>query len=538
MNLNQIYNTSCKNIKFTIIYLISALIIILPQSVYSQSNSTQASIPMITVNNVELPSWDRITFGNMPTIAQSGSFIAPDTAIAKLGYNPSRTWNAGQTPDQYMMLGDFDHFKLQSFSLLQIANINGLDLQQINLNSFEPIQFQTIETLLKAIPSLQDISVSQVKPINDLISNNLSGNINYNISIGQLLKQSPILKKLKFNSLQLDKYSVNSIPGLSQIKIGTLKNWQAAKIAGVPGLNQVPFSKFPNPISTIGSKSGIVDIAFGTSEQQILRTVSGSDKQGFAVPCKTNCAHAELSGNPAIQGKAWISGKYNLVEGGHGPLGSVNGGKEPTGRILFDPPIYKSVIWDISEKDGEVSQAWFMRICMKNHFVDLGCTPYFIGPILIRTYKEKQPIFLGFFPTDTTASNSFSTPTGAPSNGNNISTEGFTSNIPQKTTNKLTSLLDLPQTDCSNKHNSSGVNIDALSTALSTIQGNYDFVGNYLCNSQGNDVSYKNGAGFYEETHNTVRVEESITAPPLPSETVLVSFPTHGYSNVSTFVIK
>ena len=37
-----------------------------------------------------------------------------------------------------------------------------------------------------------------------------------------------------------------------------------------------------------------------------------------------------------------------------------------------------------------------------------------------------------------------------------------------------------------------------------------------------------------ESSFGAVRVEVSVSTLPLPSETVLVSFPTHGYSNVST----
>ena len=334
MNLTKIYNIYFKKNQLIIISLILALLVIIPQSVYSQS--TQNSIPTITWNGAKIPSWGEITFSNMPSIAQSGSFNAPPGAISQVGYDPSRSWNVGQTPDQYMMLGDFqDSFKLQNFTLDQISSLSSLDVDSLNLHSFEPIKFQTIESLVEAIPFLNKMSLSQVKPINDLINNQLSRNIDSRIKIGQILKQSPILKKLKLNSLQLEQYSIDSIPGLSQIPIAKFKNWQVAKIAGIPGLNKVPFDKFPNPINLVGSTVGIVDVAFETAEQQIIRTVSGSDQQGFAVPCDKNCAHVELSGDSTIQGKAWISGKYNLVRGGRGVLGSVNGVKNLLVAILL-----------------------------------------------------------------------------------------------------------------------------------------------------------------------------------------------------------
>lgn len=52
--------------------------------------------------------------------------------------------------------------------------------------------------------------------------------------------------------------------------------------------------------------------------------------------------------------------------------------------------------------------------------------------------------------------------------------------------NKITNLLDIKKTSCSNKDDIAGVNVKALNTAFSNIQGNYDFIGNYLCDQKGN----------------------------------------------------
>ena len=445
--------------------------------VYSQSQeqliNNQNPIPTITYDGAQIPSWSEITFSSMPPISESGNFTALGEAISQLGYNPSRTWDSGQTPDQYMMLGDFhDSFKLQNFTLDQISSLSGLSLN-MSLNSFEPMKFQTIESLVEAIPSIEDMSVSQVKPIHDLINDELSTNINPKLKIGKILKQSPLLKKLEFKSLELEQYPIDSIPELTSIPIAVLKNWQASTISGIPGLNKIPFNKFPDPVNLVGSTVGLVDIAFGTVEQQITRTVSGSYKQGFSVPCKINCAHVELSGNANIQGKAWISGKYksNWVKGGKGFLSRVNGGKEPTGRHPFGD-VFKVVVWDTDQKEGTASQALFFRVCMRNNFVDLGCTPYFIGPVLFMNYSETDPIFLGLIKDD---SDSPSKPIfGDP----NIASQQF-----EKTSVPVSSSL---QDSCSrNKSTIRGVDLDTFNRAIS-IQGNYDFVGNYLCNVRGN----------------------------------------------------
>jgi hypothetical protein len=297
-----------------------------------------------------------------------------------------------------------------------------------------------------------------------------------NQSIGNLLQKSPHLGKLSLSQLNLKSYNLNSIPGLSATPIGSFEKWQGVYIDEIPGLAKVPFSQFPNPINTVGAEVGIVDIAFGTDEQQRKLTISGSDKEGFAVPCDKDCAHTELSGSSAVNGKAWVSGKYQLVKGGKGILASANGGKEPTGRQPFGDA-FKVAVWDVSEVDGMISQALFFRVCMRNNFVDLGCTPYFIGPVPFMTYKEKEPIFLGLI--DRGTENSVSKSTGLKSSGFSFNKSPMTSG------SNLSNLIPTAKGDCKKQH-SSGTNIDALSTALLSTEDNYNLVGSYVCDSSGN----------------------------------------------------
>jgi hypothetical protein len=443
------------------------------------SNSQLKTDEITTINwqNTRLPNWNQITFAKMPGIAESASFQAPAGVAEKLGYDPSRSWNPGQTPDSYMMLGDFqDSFKLQNFSLSEIAQTVDLDLNQVDLDKFGVMKSQTLESLINAIPDLKDTPIAEVKPVLDLLSQKLETSFNVNQPIGKLLQQSPHLAKLQFASLNLASYSLDSIPGLATTPIGAFEKWQGVYINEIPGLADVPFSQFPNPINAVGANVGIVDIAFATDEQQRNSTISGSNKEGFAVPCQKDCAHIELSGSSAVSGKAWVSGKYQLVKGGKGILSSVNGGKEPTGRHPFGDA-FKVAVWDISEVDGMISQALFFRACMRNTFLDLGCTPYFIGPVPFMTFKEKEPIFLGLIAEE--SSNSVSTTTGLKSTGFRFKQS------PDSSKNKLSNLLPTIKGDCKNLH-SSGTNIDALSAAFSNVEENYNLVGNYVCDSSGN----------------------------------------------------
>ncbi|AKG24527.1 hypothetical protein [Calothrix sp. 336/3] len=445
----------------------------------SNPPTTESQIPTVNWQNTRLPDWNQITFSNMPAISEPGSFQAPKNVVDKLGYNPSRSWNTGQKPDSFTMLGDFqDSLKLQNFSLTDISQITNSDLDKISLDNFGVIKLQTLDSLVKAIPELTDYPVSQVKPIFDLLTQNLSTSFDTNQTIGNLLKQSSHLGKLSFDSLDLKPYNLGSIPNLIATPVASFDKWQGVYISEIPGLNKVPFSQFPNPINPVGTEVGIVDVAFATDEQKRNRTISGSNKEGFAVPCEKDCAHTELSGSPAVHGKAWISGKYQLVKGGRGILGSVNGGKEPTGRNLFGDA-FKVAVWDVSEVDGMISQSLFFRVCMRNNFVDLGCTPYFIGPVPFMNYKEKEPIFLGSIDSNR---NSISNPIGLKSSGFRFNNSPITSS---KNKNVVANLIPASKENCKNMH-VSGANVDALSSALSNTQNNYSFVGNYVCDSSGN----------------------------------------------------
>ena len=470
------------NKKFSLISGIALSIImgnaiIVSSQAQNLPSTTQTQIQTVDWQNTRIPDWNQITFSTMPLINTDGSFQAPPGVEQKLGYNPNRIWKKGQNIAKFMMLGDFqDSFELQKFSLTDISQIIGSDLSKVNLEKFGVIKLQTLGSLISAIPDLENISIAEVKPVADLLSQKLSASFDGNQTIGNLLEQSPHLSKLDFSEIDLTSYNVDSIPGLSTTPIEEFEKWQGVYIDSVPGLESVPFSQFPNPINAIGGEVGIVDVAFGTDEQQRQRTISGSKEEGFAVPCKKDCAHVELSGSKNVKGKAWISGKYQLVKGGNSILGSVNGGKEPTGRHLFGDA-FKVAVWDVSEVDGMMSQALFFRVCIRNNFVDLGCTPYFIGPVPFMTYREKDAMFLGLI--NGVGEDSISTPTG-------LKSSGFTfNNSPITSSSSLSNLLSPNKGNC-NKRHLSGTNIDALGTALSDIKDNYDSLGNYVCDGKGN----------------------------------------------------
>ncbi len=447
---------------------------------YAATNNSQPSslVPTLDWQGTKLPDWSKITFASLPAISQNGYFRATPEVVSQLDYDPSRSWMTGQTPDTFLKLGDFqESFKLQNFDLSNIAQLVGLDLKDVTLDKFGAIAFQNLESLVQAVSGLGERLIQDTPPVMDLLKSKLVTDFDPSQTINQLLQQSPLLGKLDFSSLDLSKYGLDSLPGIDITPIGAFKDWQAINVNSIPGLKDVPFSEFPNPINAVGSTVGTVDIAFGSAEQQRKNAISGSDVEGFNVRCESECAHIELAGSPTVLGKQWISGKSQEVRGGHGVLASANGGKEPTGRHPFGNA-FKVAIWDVSEPEGTATLTLFFRICIDF----LGCTPYFIGPVPFMTVKEMQPIFLGLI--EPGASSGVSTPTGVP-NGGTKSTFNNTPLIGKPESNSLSHLF--PSTkkgDCSARKQ--GVVLDALSLAVSEIEGNYNSVGAYLCDGKGN----------------------------------------------------
>ena len=179
----------------------------------------------------KVPDWSRISFRTLPPVSSDGAFTAPPAANRAAGYDLSRVWKAGQTPDTYLKLGDFQtSLYPQIFNLHTIATTGVFDLQQVTLNNLEMITWQTVNDLVTAIPGLSNLPVSQVQPIAQLFSKsslgpNLSGHLSD--SIGAVLSTSPALGELSFGDLgeQLRSFAITDIPGLENIPLKNIRTY-------------------------------------------------------------------------------------------------------------------------------------------------------------------------------------------------------------------------------------------------------------------------------------------------------------------------
>ncbi|MBF2035374.1 MAG: M23 family metallopeptidase [Leptolyngbyaceae cyanobacterium T60_A2020_046] len=378
--------------------MIGILVLILAIALHSwrvqpAHSSLQPGTPVPVIQDQILgtkPDWVQITLRTLPAVLESGSFEAPADLIRLLGYDPSRVWQAGQTADQYMQLGDFqESFQLQQFLLYQIAALVGLDWPALRLADFALVAWQTLGDLVQAVPDLANRPVESVAPIADL----LKGEVDPQTAIAEVL-QDQALASLSVGNLNLEQYGLADIPGLMEAPLERFRDWQQSVIDQVPGLADVPFANFPNPIVEQGVVVGQVDVVFGAAEGNRTNTISGSYVEGFNVPCDADCAHLEIGQPTLVEGTQWVSGKYQQVRGGRGALAAANGGVEPTGRHPFGNA-FKVAVLETNEASGTAETGLYFRMCVRNLFVDLGCTPYFIGPIPWLPVEEEGMVFLG-----------------------------------------------------------------------------------------------------------------------------------------------
>lgn len=402
---------------FLVFCFVVSLILALgfPPQIVASNNIPK--IPTVLENiegySVEVPDWSQITWSSMPGFAEAGSIDFPMDVVNQLGYDPSRIWQAGANVSDVLMLGDISSMGVSGFALQQISNLSGINLGNLSLNDFTAMNWQSITSLTSAIPGLENIPIANIQVFSDLISKEGIGNLlDPGSTVGDFLNIAPEIGEIPLgDALDLNKYALSdSIPGLEFTSLESFKDWQRSLISQVPGLNSIPLSDFPLGIGFGITQVAIADTVFGKEEHGDPNIsdsdyVSGEASGNSTVPksCESgsSCAWVNLSdiagASGPFYGKHWASGETQQVKGGSGALKMVNGGKEPTGRLVFGE-VFKVAIVSTNESSGSARQGLYFRACARNGFVDLGCTPYFIGYVPWLPIQENAIVVMGGTP--------------------------------------------------------------------------------------------------------------------------------------------
>ena len=478
----------------------------LPTSIYQTINGGK-------VSSAAVPDFNQINLANIGQIISSGSI--DERFNEKLGYDFSRTWQAGDSPAQFLKLGDIaPAMAPKEFAIGQIEKISGLDFAQIAMDNFSTLADQAIKELVEAVPYLGEFQVEDVAPIKSLVSSfaGFSGNTS-DLEIGELVRNYPQVGSLKLEQTDLSQYAITDIPNIRNTKLGDLQRWEGSTVREVPGLDQVPLARMPNPVGLVGNTVARIDKVYGPAEGEQKQTVSGSYEEGFSVKCRDNCAHIELDDTEdtgravkgEFEGAEWISGKYQEVKGGFGVLGNLNGGMEPTGRHPFGDA-FKVVIWEPDETSDNVSTQMFFRIC-KRGIPDLGCSPYFIGPVPFIGYRRDEIVFLGTV-DGFQGGNQSSKVHGSERQA--LQAREFLGDKPQRAAQGNSLTTQVPQRPCSGQE-SAGLSMDGLGDAIAALEsrgsGGYNAVGTHVCADKGKNCGTALGRYQIMSYDRTVKQE-------------------------------
>ena len=408
----------------------TALTQTVPASYYDVASEDGTSM-----GTVVAPDFSQLSFDSLGVFPQSGFIPSDYDHLA--GYSLGRTWQAGERVADVLKLGDIEaDFGVGRFTLSDIATQAGYYPTQAQLGNYGFLSRQTAAQFVRANPQLKNIPLKNIPPLRDLIAkvygyhgrnllefpagvlvdaNSASAFRQFNaLNRSQGVKFASLdpysvsnsfnvptleISEIELGQLDLSQYTISDVEGLGESYIEEYEGWQEEALSSIEGLTGISFDQFPDPAQIHLNLISRVDWIWGYEHGLVDRTqsISGSNQVGFREPCDIECAHLELDDLENFgrsirfftEGDRWLVGQAPNgiicpeppwgVKGGFGVLGQVNCGRESTGRNPFGNQ-FKVVLWSVDEAAETAQTALFFRFC-KRGVPDLGCTPYFIGPI-------------------------------------------------------------------------------------------------------------------------------------------------------------
>ncbi|MEM8805912.1 MAG: hypothetical protein AAGF01_07790 [Cyanobacteria bacterium P01_G01_bin.38] len=160
--------------------------------------------------------------------------------------------------------------------LANVLNIENITFLSIILNSEEFINEKTIQLnaypflaeltvgeIAGVIPRLQDLSISKIKVIKDLLRTVTDAPeiVNSDATLGEILSKYPNLGSVKFKHVDLESYAAADLPGFLGTPVISIPGWQDIAVREVLGLAHVPLDKIGEGLNMSGEivSVGVVD---------------------------------------------------------------------------------------------------------------------------------------------------------------------------------------------------------------------------------------------------------------------------------------
>lgn len=319
-----------------------------------------------------IPDWRVLAFKDFPRFVADGRWGEVQ-------------WSAGDSILDVLTLGDVQaDFQLQLLTVEAIGQQLGIrsnDLETVSLSSFQLLKRQTLATLVKAAPALLTESVTDVPLVKDLLLGVDPLLVREQLTVEEVLRQVPEYGEISLQSVDLNQYTLEDLPGIEVAPFQAFASWQEATLREVPLLEYVSLWSFPTGINL----DGAIALASVVTEsgESAVRAETAADTPSLSVQLDSY----EDDRVPL----RWDIGATQAGGFGDGELAQINDGREPLGMTPFGGAF---LVVPHSATANDFQTALYFRSCRSEGEV-MDCSPYGIGPLPFMAYPAGSNIFLG-----------------------------------------------------------------------------------------------------------------------------------------------
>ena len=319
-----------------------------------------------------IPDWRVLAFKDFPRFVADGKWGEVQ-------------WSAGDSILDVLTLGDFqEDFQLQLLTVEAIGQKLGIrsnDLETVSLSSFQLLKRQTLATLMKAAPALLTESVTDVPLVKDLLLGVDPLLVREQLTVEEVLRQVPEYGEISLQSVDLNQYTLEDLPGIEVAPFQAFASWQEATIREVPLLEYVSLWSFPTGINL----DGAIALASVVTEsgESAVRAETAADTPSLSVQLD--------SYEDSLVPLRWDIGATQAGGLGNGELAQINDGREPLGMTPFGGA-FLVVPQTVTTNDFQT--VLYFRTC-RSEGEAIDCSPYGIGPLPFIAYPAGSNIFVG-----------------------------------------------------------------------------------------------------------------------------------------------